>query len=491
MKMIVEDRAIVDVVFGGGPRHFDIDLPTNARACGGILVVMRIALLVLCIAACDGGIVIEVKRFDAQTTRVQLFLGFSECHDCPGIAPPPIGTAIRREVLPGDVYFREDLADGALFFEADVESDGYARFKIDPNGQTGAMLAVAVDASHRSAAIIRNVRLDTSTKYRVDLAMSMGALGPNKPANTTGNFVEIWQQPQAQFPCMGFERWQNGQLYGERVFIVPSDDLDCDEAPGGSNECAPFSYKGGGTPKLGEATCIDPFSIGDNTTCRPGGIACDEAMPSSPACAPTDYCLPSAYCDPAVNPTCDLITTHDAVAKCLFESPPPLTAHLRCTVGFRPSTDGTHADLCDGTTGIHFNLFDNTRAEMTCASLPFVEGKQLPFLVQPSPNVLDYAFAEELDLTTRDAATWMMKAKLHHFSEPKCDYKLELGGDRANQPIGDDRPVFVQFWVSNNSGPIRKMLVPLVIAPINDCMRPPECKLMLGADDALAECVAR
>ena len=437
------------------------------------MVVMRRLVLLGCVllAGCDDAVVLEVHTAPGVATEtVQLYIGLGVCSDCPGIQPPQT-----PEILPGVVMFRE--AANQRVREAKVEN-GVATFRIEASDSFDRFdLAIAVDANGQSAAVIQNLPLDTAGRYRVDLLPSSGKLGI-KPATANGNFVAIWRQPAGMQQCMGFERWEGGDLVGERVFIVPENDLDCDGRA--ANECAPFGFDALGVPPIADSTCttLAPLAL-DVDVCKLGGPTCDEATGTPHPCAPTEYCLPSYYCD-VTNLACTVPQDRD---RCLFTTD-PANAMLHCTIGFQPSSDQTHADSCGNSLFAKFNLLQNagTTNPTTCV------GPEKDFLLEPRAGVL--AFQETVKHTSRDTANkeWTLETRIHW--EGDCNYKLEAQGEKAvgvTKP--DPKPTFAQFWVAKNGGARRKVLVPIVIDYTNDCSMPSKCTLILEQDDSIARCL--
>jgi hypothetical protein len=432
----------------------------------------RLLLVPLLLAACEDAIVIEVHPAPGvPTTEVQLFVGLYTCDDCPGIQPP-----LTPEILPGDVYFRE--AANQQVRTAKVEG-GVATFRIEPSESFARLeLAVAVDANGESAALIQSIPLDTAGRYRVDLLRAGGKLGL-KPATADGNFVTIWKQPNGPLPCMGFERWQSGALQGERIFIVPEDDLDCDGRT--TNECAPYGYDAVGVPRLAETSCTTLTPLAMNLdVCKLGGATCDETTGTPRACAPSEYCLASAYCD-AANLACALPQNRDI---CLFETEASPETVLECTIPFQPATD--HDDVCGNGQLAKFNIRQTTGTANPIACI----GPDQDFLLErPAPG-RPLEFSDTIKRTSRDTANreWVVETRMHW--EGGCNYKLEVHGEKAPMILEPDgEQTFAQFWVTQNGGGIRKVLVPIRLQYTNDCAQPAKCTLTLESENSLAKCL--
>jgi hypothetical protein len=443
---------------------------------------VRASWLIVCLglAACEDAVVLEVHTAPGvDADEVQLFIGLGSCGDCPGIQPPNI-----PEILPGEVFFREDSFRTARLRTAKVEG-GVARFRIEASEVGEAFtLAVAVDSNHRSAAVIQSLPLNEAGKYRVDLRAAGGGLGP-KPTPATGNFVDIWTQPGGTFPCMGFEHWSEGRL-DKRLFIVPADDLDCDARL--NMECAPFGYEATGLPTFDEATCTTTVEITDvGATCWLGGPACNEKTAEMHACYPTDYCLPSSYCDGAVNQACGAIGGGPlGVEACLFGDTPS-SARLKCTIAFEPSTDNTHADVCNNDPTFEFDLFPMAPANSPIACVPPTDSNKL--LYERSMMGEPREFTDKIVLATKDGTGKMfpLEVKLHYLYTG-CKYKMEIYGEKAlGATLPQEKPVFAQFWTARSGGRTRKLLVPIEFDFAEDCARTSQCVLVM--DESTMNCL--
>jgi hypothetical protein len=67
---------------------------------------------------------------------------------------------------------------------------------------------------------------------------------------------------------------------------------------------------------------------------------------------------------------------------------------------------------------------------------------------------------------------------------------MELRGEKApgaSKP--DPKAVFAQFWVTQNGGARRKILVPVVLTYASDCTQPSKCTLVVENADSIAQCL--
>lgn len=433
-----------------------------------------IACIVL--AGCDDAIVLEVHPApDVPTDTVQLFLGLGSCDDCPGIQPPGAPA-----VLPGVVLYREDSFRSTVVRTARVE-DGVARFRIEPSDADSTFsLAVAVDANLSSAAVIRSLPLDNPGRYRVDLVpanTSAARLGP-KPASTSGSFVEIWQQPGGTVPCMGFERWVDGRLDGDRTFIVPADDLDCDARR--NDECAPYGFDATGVPAFEDATCTRETPVlPDAEMCQLGGPACNEVSGQDDPCAPTEYCLPALYCvrdAECADPT--------QLVRCLFGTPLAgiAPARLQCSISFQRASDNTHDDPCESS--FTFDLLGPLPNQDTLACA----GPAQDLLLSTPDPMQPLAFADVASVVTANGSAMSVLDLKLRWTFDHCRYKVELSGDKAVEATAPaSKPAFVQLWASQSGGPLRKLLLPLDLTFVNGCSQASTCQLV--TDSSIGACL--
>jgi hypothetical protein len=419
----------------------------------------------LLLAACDDGVVLEVHPDPAVATdRVTLIVGLASCDECPGIAPRPDKAATKTEILPGHVFFRE----GDMVVRSAAVEGGVARFRIEASEVSDRLtIAVAVDANEQSAAVIRDLPLDGAGVYRVDLKKAEKTLGAPQVASSTS--VAIWTQPNGPLSCMGFERWDQGEL-DDRIFIVPKSDPDCDAVPA-MNECAPLGYLAQGVPPLEDVTCtrITPIPP-DAMTCMLGGPSCNEALATRDDCAPSEYCVPGEYCAPT-----NLKCAAGDVVSCLFDSPVPAFGKLACTIPFMPATPANVVCKTSGT----FSL------PVTMGAACVATDKMMLARPMPSPLELDRAV-----VFRSTSAGAVHELKLEMRQQSACTYAINVeGAIAANE--APDGVAFAEFVMSRSGGPLRKMLVPIQISPSSDCTRAPTCTLVLDAADSLAKCMSR
>jgi hypothetical protein len=426
----------------------------------------------LLLAACDDAVVLEVRPDPSvPTDQVTLFVGLKSCDDCPGIAPRPDKSATKTEILPGRVFFREDSNMPVVVRTAKVDG-GVARFRIEPSELSDHLtIAVAVDANEQSAAIVQDLPLDTAGIYRVQLTKASTMLGGPQASAGASTSVAIWPQPNGNLSCIGFERWDGGELQGERVFIVPATDPDCDSVAA-QDECAPFGFLAQGVPPLEEVSCtrITPVTM-DGMACMLGGPSCNEALATRDACTPSEYCVPSMYCDPQ-NAKCG---DGDVVA-CLFDTPSPPAGKLKCTIPFMPASPANVVCKTSGTFTIPVT------AGTSCVPVD----KMLLSRPMPPPLELDHT----VEYRSVSAGTVMHSMKLELRHENACTYRIDIEGDFAINETPSE-VAFAELVLQRNAGPLRKMLVPIEIVQSADCTKAPSCALVLDQADSISACMSR
>lgn len=269
---------------------------------------------------------------------------------------------------------------------------------------------------------------------------------------------------------MGFERWSDGRL-DERIFIVPEQDLDCDERK--APECAPYSYDGVGVASFEEANCTTEVGAIGNETCRIGGPGCDERAGTSSSCAPTPYCVPGIYC--ALS-QCDA-----ALDMCLFGG--PLDETLACTFPFVAS--GPEEDT--SCPSFEVDLAPSLPVATTCM------GPTSKLLFEAPEPAMPRAFRDAVDLVTMNNTTpYVFKIGMKHVRD--CVYRMDLQGEKAALASGIGKRLFVQLWIVTATGVSQKILVPLSfqmprVASPSACGTLAGCHLEYLPGEALERCM--
>nr|MBA3818102.1 hypothetical protein [Deltaproteobacteria bacterium] len=432
---------------------------------------MRPAWLVLALCAahagCDDGIIIEVRApAGSQITEVELFLGLERCgSDCPGIKPE-VGT----ELLPGDVYFRDDPEVTRSFIAKVV--DGTATFELvasDAGDQLYVIAAIGNPSAPTAATLVEDIDLRSGPRrYIVQLATA-GDGFPAAPPDD-GTFVALWQQERApQARCIGVERWRDGQL-ADRAFIVPREDPDCDDYVVGAGECNPLAHDGASMPAAGELSCVTLAD--ENTvrpTCRLGGPACvDGAGPDGmTACAPSDVCVPSEVC---ADDACAATTTQAELRACLGGSPTTaatqLLPRIECTMQVRRRDLPGQYEVC------HSSAFFDLDAQI---AQDCVSASNAPLLLAPSQAL---AFVPTLSFVTGDPAA-ALTLELKARRETGCKFRFDLAGPRALTAADSPETAILRVSVAPPGGAPKHLLLPLLLRfPEGDCTEQPTCVLV-------------
>jgi hypothetical protein len=260
---------------------------------------MRAVTALLVLAACEEGIVLEVHVHpEVPSTRVELFLALDKCADCSGLQLEKEGAP-----RPGPVYYRDGDPDAI----APVDSDGIARFRLEPSAQGDRFkIALAVGRDDRpvnsamttAAAVIAPLELGDGPRVIVtDLEKAATTL-PDPTNAADGRYLSIWRQDSGnQTACVAFERWKGGVV--DRAFIVPQSDPDCD----GPADCKGNEYAAGSkiVPSLEKPeslTCTGTFMIGSapRMPCMLGGELCIDGEAPGRPCGPSFTCVADALC---------------------------------------------------------------------------------------------------------------------------------------------------------------------------------------------------
>ena len=340
---------------------------TNAR---GV-----VASSILAFAACNGGVVIEVRTSaTAPADTVELFFVEDPVPE-PGlveaIQPPAVGAPIT-----GAVYRRDQPAR----FIADVGADGRAVFQIEPgdvSGRVPRMIAVGTTGGEpTSAAFVTTPIEATGTRqYYVDLEAADGALELSPSDASASPHVKVWPAATSGSACLAYE---NGSLVN---FIVPADDADCDSVLDGS-EPAMCVYIAGQTdagtatpPEV--ATCIGAVDDLPGTCALGLPNRCDplDSSATSPACHGGELCVPSGFC--SANNRCIGLTTPGDLGKCLaagvLGAPQSLSVipGITCTVPVRRNSNDPAAPLevCAAANTLTVPMFAGGCAEALLANV--------------------------------------------------------------------------------------------------------------------------
>lgn len=210
----------------------------------------------------------------------------------------------RRDKLRGDTYFLDGPADGTTPMTVLDIVDGQVVWNLqDPDGPSSLALVVAVayDGQGRVVGIAKMRDVDVPANDAVAYILRLEEakqIAPSDLPDPPG--IRVWPWRKANAPttaaCLGIEH-SDGSGHLERMWLVPEDDPDCDEA---EIECDKFLYRADYSQAA--STCIVPAVVAGSSQipCKLGQKVCMDGVSAgecTPRAAPT-YCLANALCDP-------------------------------------------------------------------------------------------------------------------------------------------------------------------------------------------------
>jgi hypothetical protein len=260
---------------------------------------MRTALSILLAAACGGtGIDLDIYVPDgAKVDRVELWVAYEHCHDCPnGIA----WTAGAR--ASGDIFYLHD----EKVVKAESQADRWV-LHLDAEPEFSEPYSIAIvgyDGAQVSAVrVLRDVFIPTSTVaiWRTTLHPAAAATTDLDTAPVDPSLehrAHVWARvPTADLAdptgCLVYQEW-DGSTWGTEYF-VPKSDPDCDGVPP-ELECSDFWFQ----YRPSVATCVsDRLQL--ESTCVLGRSSCADGVSNDASCygdaQRVTTCLPDAYCE--------------------------------------------------------------------------------------------------------------------------------------------------------------------------------------------------
>lgn len=440
---------------------------------------MCVGGLILATACQNDGVSIEVRRGDTSATRVELYVVDGYCTtDGTGQTPcPRLKTPSATTYLPGEVYTRED----AHTFEANVDGDGVATFIVRSNGDaTRIPLAVAVgfDAGDKivgAAMMPFEFYTTDGNRHLVTLEPTLDDQVDGRP-DTDGVRVETWyQDAMLGGGCLAYEVKRGTEV--KRTFVVPHEDLDCDNyvAPLECDAFWPDYSESSPAPNL-DFTCTTDISAGNgNRACLLGTSGCTDGAPAE-SCQPKEsaegprYCVPNQLCMPGPVGCVDSLDPRCAFAHLKEAEQRPNLSKVHCIL---PVEDGglTFAQVCSGEpiayTVVAPALIGPLAASCTGASVAMITGNGFdPFVamegnlgVSVTPDcVVKLTFSGQFPL----GATRYLD-----------DYVLRIDFDNGHSVLA---PLVIDLAIDNNS-----------CAPANG-----SCQLEnagIGVDPSFAGCI--
>lgn len=210
----------------------------------------------------------------------------------------------RRDKLRGDTYFLDGPADGTTPMTVLDIVDGQVVWNLqDPDGPSSLALVVAVayDGQGKVVGIAKMYDVDVPANDAVAYVLQLEAAKQMAPSDTTDPpGLRVWPWRKANAPmtaaCLGIEH-SDGSGRVERLWLVPEDDPDCDEA---TIECDEFLYRADYSDAA--SSCIIPAEVAGTAhiPCKLGQKSCQDNVTAG-GCVPRSappYCLANALCDP-------------------------------------------------------------------------------------------------------------------------------------------------------------------------------------------------
>jgi hypothetical protein len=363
-------------------------------------------LLTAVLAACGGGTGVDIDIIvpgDAKITRVELWVAYDECFDCPEGVGWTAGERAR-----GSIYFLRDeqivkaVQQGERWvLHLDADSD-FA----DPPW----LAIVGFDGDKITAAkVLRDVRIPVSTvvTWQVYLHPAQQATTdlvtpPVDPA--FDHRAHVWARsptPELREPtgCLAYQAWDGASW--ETEYFVPKTDPDCDGIPL-EVECSEYWFE----YRPGVSACVLDAGAALPNTCVLGSSLCADGLSTDRTCRltlETMTCLSDAICDHCS----DNIPADDCVREAVESAiAVDTTAHYHCD--FDTSSNG---EACPGQT---LNL-------------------QLPFSVAqcgtPKLHYIDRPFTDPMDALTFGVAPTTAKFGIKPNATGPCLVNIEwLGG---------------------------------------------------------------
>jgi hypothetical protein len=391
--------------------------------------------IALLVAACGGdGVYIEVRVPAGMTVdQVDLYLATGDCRpdevgfNCESIVPPG-DSSVPRDRVEGEVYFVDDNRP----FVSVPDGDGSAWFHLDPSSQFKLKTAIAVGhdlaGASSGVAIFQQIELDVTQHIRIDLepVASKEVRGLAQPA------VEVWGPTSEDYRCVAAE------VQNRVVYIVPSNDPDCDEVAT-ARECLPGVHLGqqSASAELADQSCTTSEPTG---LCVLGSEGCDERNPADAGGCTTNpaakFCVPDRACG------CDTLDL--ACLDALFGD--PLAGggtHILCVVEVEPDIDGGTLSCKDKE--IPAATIDNNIGGKTCT---------LPTIAALADGLPGFANSTTVQIANTDVTL-----------KPRTGFSgCAISIDPPNAKFADGTPVFpiftlVQVQLAQQGAPMQKSLI--------------------------------
>lgn len=357
------------------------------------------ALLVVCaVTACGGsGVVVEIFAPDGmQLDRVELWVAYDPCYDC----PEGVGWQSDGERARGDIYY---LRDEALVAAAPQGDRWVLHLDAVAGNRDPGWIAVAGYHGDQVTAIkvLRDVHIPSTTVaiwqvylHAAEPASTDVTTAPNDAARD--HRALVWARPPTPAlaeptGCLAYQAW-NGDGWDTEYFVPPSDP-DCDGIPP-DRECSEFWYHY--KPQGGRCATSDPTLAG---ACIAGVSACADGVSTDRSCHedPTQLatCLPDIVCEQCS----DAIPVDDCVTSAVEAGvAADSTLHFHC--GFDRSIESTP---CQDQKALLRLPRDPVPAAATCGTIalhyldqPFgTAASELVFGTQPAQATFEVSTTDE------------------------------------------------------------------------------------------------
>jgi hypothetical protein len=395
---------------------------------------VRLALVVIALAACtEDGVYIEVVA-PAGVDEVELYLGERECQredtgsedvreDCTRLQPDTFGRSVTAKIF---------IRDRDEPYVATVEN-GSAWFRLGVEDLASVPRLVAIgrtQSSPTSVAVVPNLELGSTRKVIIVL-----------------EDAPRWQNDET-FQGPGVMEWADGRCVGvhgmadDHLFVVAAGDPDCDAV---DKECDPLGYKA--DVEMGTPCVVDSDPAAPAFGCRVGSGTCSETGGGDDTCVPQSIVLEELVCrscsgDGAFDPAC-ITSSFGTVTRrinCTFPVRGPNFDYTACTNGPLPVDNqimGTVDEFCVEKVGVAPLAFpfpepfeddiiveDADRVKVELVDEPCTIAVDWSYAGTPPmtrPDDLEVLVYGKADLGPQGVVELVVPMRISHPEDPKCD----------------------------------------------------------------------
>jgi hypothetical protein len=230
------------------------------------------------------------------------------------------------------------------------------------------------------------------------------------------------------------------------AMIVDAHDPDCDGAPDDDpTECVPREFMGA-TPRSRESlSCVIPKTLGNAQACLVGGPTCADTY-GDVACAPSNYCAPTAIC----NSACSDLRCDDPAA--LIQLP-----HISCPLPY--AQVNTEVQVCSNLPRL-LALDDNGAPLGVLACDPSLPA-QMRRVGQPFADQVEYV-------------SGALQVKIAPLSVDQCKFEITGSGSMSASGAQSYYAAIAAFPLASPAD--HGLMLPIVFKPV-----------AIGADCNLAD----